>query len=58
MLAMNYRGPYRVLAEQKSAPYIEHPGDAIIRVNRACIRTTAWCPIPASAPPSATSSPA
>lgn len=37
MLAMNYRGPYRVRAEQKSAPYIEHPGDAIIRVNRACI---------------------
>ncbi|MDB5939234.1 MAG: hypothetical protein JWP77_1598, partial [Polaromonas sp.] len=26
MLAMNYRGPYRVRAEQKSAPYIEHPG--------------------------------
>ena len=37
MLAMNYRGPYRVRAEQKSAPYIEHPNDAIVRVNRACI---------------------
>jgi len=37
MLAMNYRGPYRVRAEQKYAPYIEHPGDAIIRVNRAWI---------------------
>jgi threonine dehydrogenase-like Zn-dependent dehydrogenase len=37
MLAMNYRGPYRVRAEQKSPPYIEHPNDAIVRVNRACI---------------------
>ena len=37
MLAMNYRGTYRVRAEHKSAPYIEHPGDAIICVNRACI---------------------
>lgn len=37
MLAMNYRGPYRVRAEQKSTPYIEHPCDAIVRVNRACI---------------------
>ena len=37
MLAMNYRGPCRVRAEQKFAPYIEHPSDAIIRVNRACI---------------------
>ena len=37
MLAMNYRGLYRVRAEQKSVPYIEHPNDAIVRVNRACI---------------------
>ena len=37
MLAMNYRGPYRIRAEQKSAPYIEHPNDAIVWVNRACI---------------------
>jgi threonine dehydrogenase-like Zn-dependent dehydrogenase len=37
MLAMNYRGPYRVRAEQKSMPHIEHSNDAIVRVNRACI---------------------
>jgi threonine dehydrogenase-like Zn-dependent dehydrogenase len=37
MLAMNYRGPYRVRAEQKPDPVIEHPGDAIVRVTRACI---------------------
>ena len=35
---MNYRGPYRIRTEQNSAPYIEieHPNDAIVRVNRAC----------------------
>jgi threonine dehydrogenase-like Zn-dependent dehydrogenase len=37
MLAMNYRGPYRVRAQQKPQPKIEHPNDAIIRVTRACI---------------------
>ena len=37
MLAMNYRGPYRVRAEEKAEPEIEHPGDAIVRVTRACI---------------------
>ena len=37
MLAMNYRGPYRVRAEQKAEPQIEHPNDAIVRVTRACI---------------------
>jgi threonine dehydrogenase-like Zn-dependent dehydrogenase len=37
MLAMNYRGPYRVRAEQKPDPVIEHPGDAIVRVTRSCI---------------------
>jgi threonine dehydrogenase-like Zn-dependent dehydrogenase len=37
MLAMNYRGPYRVRAERKSDPLIEHPGDAIVRVTRSCI---------------------
>lgn len=37
MLAMNYRGPYRVRATHKSDPVIEHPGDAIVRVLRACI---------------------
>ena len=37
MLAMNFRGPYRVRAHQKPDPVIEHPGDAIFRVSRACI---------------------
>ncbi len=37
MLAMNYRGPMRVRAEQKPMPEILHPEDAIIRVTRACI---------------------
>ncbi|WON74662.1 zinc-dependent alcohol dehydrogenase [Nitrosospira sp. Is2] len=34
---MNYRGPYRVRAEQKPDPVIEHPNDAIVRVSRSCI---------------------
>jgi threonine dehydrogenase-like Zn-dependent dehydrogenase len=37
MLAMDYRGPYRVRAQQKPDPVIEHPNDAIVRVTRACI---------------------
>jgi threonine dehydrogenase-like Zn-dependent dehydrogenase len=37
MLAMTYRGPYRVRIEDKPLPAIEHPGDAIIRVTRAAI---------------------
>lgn len=37
MLAMNYRGPYRVRAGQKPDPVIEHPNDAIVRVSRSCI---------------------
>ncbi|WP_020654236.1 zinc-dependent alcohol dehydrogenase [Massilia niastensis] len=37
MLAMNYRGPYRVRADHKPDPVIEHPGDAIVRVTRTCI---------------------
>lgn len=37
MLAMDYRGPYRVRAVQKQEPEIEHPGDAIVRVTRSCI---------------------
>lgn len=37
MLAMSYRGPYRVRTERKSDPVIEHPNDAIIRVTRSCI---------------------
>lgn len=37
MLAMTYRGPYRVRVAQKPQPIIEHPRDAIVRVTRACI---------------------
>ncbi|MBP1205304.1 threonine dehydrogenase-like Zn-dependent dehydrogenase [Duganella sp. 1411] len=37
MLAMDYRGPYRVRAAHKPDPVIEHPGDAIVRVTRSCI---------------------
>ena len=37
MLAMNYRGPYRVRVDRKPDPAILHPRDAIIRVTRSCI---------------------
>lgn len=37
MLAMNYRGPYRIRTSDKPCPKIEHPNDAIIRVTRSCI---------------------
>src|SRR3954467_1065351 len=37
MLAMNYRGPYRVRAQEKPEPTIAHPDDAIVRVTRSCI---------------------
>jgi threonine dehydrogenase-like Zn-dependent dehydrogenase len=37
MLAMNYRGPFRVRADHKPTPEILHPGDAIVRVLRSCI---------------------
>ena len=37
MLAMNYRGPYRVRAAHKAEPEIQHPNDAIVRVTRSCI---------------------
>ncbi|MEX2591187.1 MAG: zinc-dependent alcohol dehydrogenase [Anditalea sp.] len=37
MLAMNYRGPFRVRVDHKPQPEILHPGDAIIRVTRSCI---------------------
>lgn len=38
MLAMNYRGPYRVRIERdKPMPEIQHPSDAIVRVLRSCI---------------------
>lgn len=37
MLAMEYRGPYRVRAVHKPQPQIEHPQDAIVQVTRSCI---------------------
>lgn len=37
MLAMNYRGPYRIRVSQKPYPKIEHPEDAIVKVLRSCI---------------------
>ncbi|MDB5919611.1 MAG: glutathione-dependent formaldehyde dehydrogenase [Massilia sp.] len=37
MLAMSFRGPYRVRSEHKPDPVIAHPRDAIVRVDRACI---------------------
>ncbi|RYG12539.1 MAG: glutathione-dependent formaldehyde dehydrogenase, partial [Chitinophagaceae bacterium] len=37
MLAMEYRGPYRVRTVEKPMPKILHPEDAIIRVIRSCI---------------------
>lgn len=37
MLAMDYRGPFRVRAQYKPDPVIEHPNDAIVRVTRSCI---------------------
>jgi threonine dehydrogenase-like Zn-dependent dehydrogenase len=38
MLAMNYRGPYRVrIDKNKCEPRILHPRDAIVRVTRSCI---------------------
>jgi threonine dehydrogenase-like Zn-dependent dehydrogenase len=38
MLAMNFRGPYRVRVDKnKPEPTILHPQDAIVRVTRSCI---------------------
>lgn len=38
MLAMNYRGPFKVRADYDMPfPEIEHPGDAIVKVLRSCI---------------------
>ena len=38
MLAMNFRGPFRVRADHdKPYPEIQHPEDAIVRVLRSCI---------------------
>ena len=38
MLAMNYRGPFRIRADRdRPYPEIKHPQDAIVRVLRSCI---------------------
>jgi alcohol dehydrogenase len=37
MKAMAYRGPYKIRVEEKPDPKIEHPNDAIVRVERAAI---------------------
>ena len=37
MKAMTYRGPYKVRIEEKDVPSIEHPNDAIVRVELAAI---------------------
>lgn len=37
MQAMVYRGPYKVRVEEKDMPAIEHPNDAIVRVELAAI---------------------
>jgi alcohol dehydrogenase len=37
MRAMVYRGPYRARVEEKDLPSIEHPNDAIVRVELAAI---------------------
>lgn len=38
MLAMNYRGPFRIRADKnRPDPVIQHPYDAIVRVTRSCI---------------------
>ncbi|MGE5519662.1 MAG: zinc-dependent alcohol dehydrogenase [Candidatus Dadabacteria bacterium] len=38
MLAMNFRGPFRIrLQRDRPEPEIQHPNDAIVRVTRSCI---------------------
>lgn len=38
MIAMNFRGPFRVRVDRdKPIPEIEHPNDAIVKVLRSCI---------------------
>jgi threonine dehydrogenase-like Zn-dependent dehydrogenase len=38
MLAMNFRGPFRIRADRnRPMPEIKHPQDAIVRVTRSCI---------------------
>lgn len=34
MLAMDYRGPYRVRLSEKPMPRIEHPRDAVVLLTR------------------------
>ena len=62
MKAMSYRGPYKVRIEEKDIPAIEHPNDAIVRVELAAICGSdlhlyhGLMPEPGSATPSDTSS--
>jgi hypothetical protein len=52
MKAMTYRGPYKVRIEEKDIPAIEHPNDAIVRVelaacmprNSPCWDVKTWAP--------------
>lgn len=37
MRAMTYRGPYKIRVDEKPEPVIEHPRDAIVRVEKAAI---------------------
>ena len=37
MRAMTYRGPYKLRVEEKDRPRIEHPNDAIVKVQLAAI---------------------
>jgi len=37
MRAMVYRGPHRIRVEEKDRPSIEHPNDAIVRVDLAAV---------------------
>ncbi|WP_328810316.1 zinc-dependent alcohol dehydrogenase [Rhodococcus sp. NBC_00294] len=37
MKAMTYRGPYKVRVQNKDMPTIEHPNDAVVRVEMAAI---------------------
>lgn len=37
MRAMGYRGPYKIRVEEKDIPAIEHPNDALVRVDLAAI---------------------
>ncbi|KQU06935.1 alcohol dehydrogenase [Rhodococcus sp. Leaf7] len=37
MKAMTYRGPYKVRVQDKDMPTVEHPNDAIVRVEMAAI---------------------